>query len=183
MKPSLGTILTVASVSLLTLSPGCNLLSGGASPRVVPVAGPHERAALLEQVQKLDGEWLMTDEKGQTVVACVFKTTSGGSAVREVMFPGAPHEMTNMYHMDGRDLVVTHYCAHGNQPRMRAKPGKPGAIEFKLDSVANLTDAGGQYMGELTLTLVDTDALQEEWRSFQDGKAVGQVRFDLRRKK
>ena len=36
-------------------------------------------------------------------------------------FPGTGHAMTTVYHLDGRDLVLTHYCMGGNQPRMRAK--------------------------------------------------------------
>ena len=42
--------------------------------------------------------------------------------------------MINMYHMDGDDLVLTHYCAGGNQPTMKlntenssATPGGAGA--------------------------------------------------------
>ncbi len=69
------------------------------------------------------------------MVTCVFKLLSGGSAVRETMFPGTDHEMTNMYHLDGHDLVLTHYCAEGNQSRMRAKPGgKNNVLEFKFES-------------------------------------------------
>ena len=33
---------------------------------------------------------------------------------------GTPMEMVTLYHMDGAELVATHYCAMGNQPRMRA---------------------------------------------------------------
>ena len=46
------------------------------------------------------------------------RTTGGGSAVTETLFPGTAHEMMSVYHMDGDDLVLTHYCAGGNQPRM-----------------------------------------------------------------
>ncbi|MEZ6019293.1 MAG: hypothetical protein R3F17_04090 [Planctomycetota bacterium] len=40
--------------------------------------------------------------------------------MREIMFPGQPFEMTNVYRLDGNDLCVTHFCAVGNQPQMRA---------------------------------------------------------------
>jgi len=51
------------------------------------------------------------------------------------------HEMTNVYHMDGPTLVMTHYCAAGNQPRLRAASGTSGTIDFKTDSVTNWTAA------------------------------------------
>jgi hypothetical protein len=88
------------------------------------------------------------------------------------MFPGMPHEMTNLYHLDGPSLVMTHYCAGGNQPRMRATTAQPGTIAFEFDSITNLTDPHGSYMGELTLVRVDERTLRQEWRSFQDGEQL-----------
>lgn len=162
---------------------GCRAAGGGVGQRVVPEAKAEEQAALIDQVKQLEGEWMATDEKGQTVVGAVFKTTSGGSAVREELFPGGPHEMTNVYHMDGHELMMTHYCALGNQPRLRAQAGKPGTIAFKFDGITNMTDSHAKYMGELTLTIVDKDTLKEDWQSFTDGKADEHVHLDLKRKK
>ena len=48
-----------------------------------------------------------------------FKTSAAGTVVMETMNPGTGHEMINMYHVDGDDLLLTHYCAGNNQPRMR----------------------------------------------------------------
>ena len=93
--------------------------AGAASPAVVSKASDAEAAELLGRVKTLDGEWEMTGPDGEKGYA-VFKTMAAGSAVREIMFPGTAHEMTNVYHMDGPSLIVTHYCAAGNQPRMRA---------------------------------------------------------------
>ncbi len=44
------------------------------------------------------------------------------------MYPGMEHEMTNMYTLDGNTLVMTHYCAGGNQPRMRATGVENGRV-------------------------------------------------------
>ena len=46
-----------------------------------------------------------------------FGLTGAGSTVVETQFPGKGHEMISMYHLDGEDLRMTHYCAAGNQPR------------------------------------------------------------------
>src|SRR5262249_8542890 len=106
-----------------------------------------------------------------------------GSAVREVMFPGQPEEMTNVYHMDGPTMVMTHYCAIGNQPRLRAKPGVPGQIALKFDSVSNMTSPDQMYMGELRLVMTDNNHLREEWRHFKHGKVEGDPAiFELTRK-
>jgi hypothetical protein len=78
---------------------------------------------------------------------------------------------------------VTHYCAVGNQPRMRAKAGKPGVLAFTFDDVTNLHDAQGHYMGQLTLTLVDNDTIVEDWRSIVGGQLTDPMRFEMKRKK
>jgi hypothetical protein len=157
----------VLSLAALPLFSAC---ASSSERRVVSAATPAQNELLLDQVKALEGTWEMTDENGQRQVAAVFTVSSRGSIVREVMFPGAEHEMTNVYHMDGPSLVLTHYCAGGNQPRLRACSAKPGTIEFGLDSVTNLTGADESYMGELTLVRVDENTLREEWRSFRDGE-------------
>lgn len=157
----------------------------GSMPRVVGKATDADRAALLDRVRGLEGEWLMQGEDGTWNVTCVFKTIAGGSAVREIMFPGTPHEMTNLYHMDGSSLVLTHYCAAGNQPKMRAKAatGK-GPIAFEFDSVTNLTQPEETYMGSMTLVMPDADRLEAHWMHHKAGNKMGEpMIFSMKRKK
>jgi hypothetical protein len=61
----------------------------------------------------------------------------------ERLFPGAPQEMTTVYHREGADLALTHYCAGGNQPRMRARAPAADAnvLEFAFDGGTNLDPA------------------------------------------
>ena len=58
-----------------------------------------------------------TEHKGEESV--VYKLTGAGSALVETQFPGTGHEMVSVYHLDGDDLRMTHYCAAGNQPRVK----------------------------------------------------------------
>src|SRR5215203_87185 len=75
--------------------------------------------AALEKMKQLAGTWLLVGEDGKPTeqVASVIKVTAGGSAVHETLFPGQPHEMISVYTIDGLDMVMTHYCVLGNQPR------------------------------------------------------------------
>jgi len=156
---------------------------------------PHRTAAvpegrdaeMLGGIAALAGTWEMADEEGQNMTATVYRPTAAGSAVEEVMFPGTPHEMVNLYHMDGNDLVVTHYCAAGNQPRMVSTGPETGAdgsrvYRFRFDSVANLRPEHDHYMGNLTLA-IKGDALTQTWVSL-DGKGAKSepVVFEMRRK-
>lgn len=147
--------------------------------------GTHEPAkpSALDPLKALAGDWEMKGEDGASTLSNVFAVTSNGHVIREIMFPGTGHEMTNMYHMDGDKLVVTHYCAIGNQPRMvAAAPEKPGVYEFKFKDCTNQAIAES-YMGGLTLTIVDADNVIQDWTSFSDGKEAGKVRFELKRRK
>ena len=44
---------------------------------------------------------------------------------RRRCFPARRMEMVSLYHRDGADLVMTHYCMLGNQPLMKADPNSP----------------------------------------------------------
>lgn len=154
------------------------------SHQVVTPATDAQRADLLDSMKSLEGEWTMVDDKGNTLTAAVFSVSSSGSVVREIMFPGQPHEMTNVYHMDGPSMVVTHYCAGGNQPRMRARADSdPAVIVFERDGVSNLTKPEESYMGGLTLNRKDADTLTAHWTSYVGDKESGVVDFELKRKR
>lgn len=149
------------------------VLSGCSSaPRAVGTP-PARQVAMFEHLKSLAGEWTMPDETGKVVTASVYSVTSSGSAVREVMFPGQPHEMTNIYHLDGPSLVVTHYCSVGNQPRMRcAEANADGSMTFSFDSVTNLKAEDSHYMGSLTLRTPDANHLEQDWISTDKGKEM-----------
>ena len=76
-------------------------------------------ATNLERMKKLAGTWVEADKDGKPTdkVVSVIKVTAGGSAVQETLFPGQAMEMVSIYHLDKGDLVMTHYCMLGNQPR------------------------------------------------------------------
>ena len=157
---------------------------GSSSPKIASPAAASDRAALIDRMKTLAGSWETTGPEG-TAVASVFTVCSGGSAVREVLMPGTESEMTNMYTMDGPTMVMTHYCAMGNQPHMRARAGSdPKVIRLESDGVSDLKSAEEPYMGAVTLTFVDADHLTAEWYQFKGGKKVDETtKFELTRKK
>src|SRR5262245_66606640 len=71
----------------------------------------------LERFKQLAGEWTGKGPHGEMRI--VYKVTSGGSTVMEMIDPGTDHEMVSMIHADGPALLLTHYCMLGNQPQDR----------------------------------------------------------------
>lgn len=130
----------------------------------------------MNKLKSLAGEWSKPAESDSPASTIVYSVTSGGSAVREIMFPGTGYEMTNVYHLDGKSVVCTHYCAMGNQPRMRAESlsGDGKSIVFAFDSVTNLSKPDEHYMGGLRLDMPDNDHLTQTWTSLEKGKPIEQ---------
>jgi hypothetical protein len=157
------------------------------TPHRTAAVTPERDAEMLGAIMDLEGTWTMPDENGEIVTGTVYRPTAGGSAVEEVMFPGTDYEMVNVYHMDGDDLVVTHYCATGNQPRMVATDPEVGAdgarvYRFNCDSVANYRPGQGHYMGGLVLT-IRGDELTQTWTSLDEkGEPSEPLDFVMTRK-
>ena len=126
----------------------------------------------LEKMKKLAGTWVAADPDGKPTeqVVSVIKVTAGGSAVHETLFPGQPHEMVSIYTVDGPDLIMTHYCVLGNQPRMKADPhSPPNQIVFRFAGGTNLNPAKDKHMHEATLTIVSDDRIEVKGTGWENG--------------
>ena len=85
-----------------------------------------------------------------------FRLAGNGSALVERLFPGTDHEMVSIYHLVGSDLVLTHYCAMANQPRMKLVAGGTGRATSSSTSRAATTSTprprptctAGRFSGE-----------------------------------
>ena len=115
----------------------------------------------------------------------VFKLTAAGSVLHETLFPGSGHEMMSVYHLDGSDLICTHYCALGNQPRLKLEPGKDAkTLSLKSVALGNGKSMNDAHMGRATITLIDDNHYAAEWVQVKDGKPVGEhaAQFNMARK-
>jgi hypothetical protein len=127
----------------------------------------------LDRLKGLAGTWVEADKDGKPTdkVVSVVKVTAAGSTVHETLFPGTPMEMISVYHLDKGELVMTHYCALGNQPRMKADPDSPAnQIRWKFVGGTNLDPAKDMHMHEGTLTFVDADHIEFAGVAWEGGK-------------
>ena len=141
------------------------------------------KSAVFDKVKSLEGEWEGTATEGGKVTNKVttFKVVSGGSAVLSELDPGTPGEMITMFHMDGTDIIATHYCAAHNQPRMRAPASAdPNNILFQFKDATNVGPNEGR-MDSVRLIIVDANHHIQEW-TFRDGDNVHTGRFEFHRK-
>lgn len=93
--------------------------------------------------------------------------------------------MVTVYHMDGNALVLTHYCAARNQPRMKAVAITPERIDFDFTGGTNINPAKDAHMhsGHLAWP-AGPDTLISEWVGWANGKPSDHtVKFLLKREK
>lgn len=131
----------------------------------------------FDKMKALVGEWEATSPEGKHRIT--FQLVSEGSAVMESV---SRESMVTMYHRDGDSILMTHYCAAGNQPRMRAKAAQGDSIAFQFVDAANLKAVSDGHMHRLVIKFLDKDHVIEEWTWTAGGKETVSV-FDLRRVK
>lgn len=147
--------------------------AGAADPAPAGQTPSAPAHAGLERLKKLAGTWVEADKDGKPTdqVVSVIKVIGAGSTVHETLFPGQPHEMVSVYHLDGSDLVMTHYCALGNQPKMKADRNAPAnKIVFQFAGGTNFDPAKDKHMHGGTLTFVDDDHIEFSGEAWENGK-------------
>ena len=137
-----------------------------------------------ERMKTLVGEWdgYAVEEGKKLPTHVSVRMTGDGSAVMHWMDAGTPHEMITMFHLDGSDLLATHYCAAHNQPRMKMVQGSdPNVLVFEFKDGTNI-GPDDVHMQSVTITFIDADHHYEDWSSIDHGK-IETMRFDFHRKK
>ena len=128
---------------------------------------PHASAqSTLATISSLSGDWEGTFEwsgarHGSGSVTAHYFVTGGGSAVVENLTFGGKVMMTSVYHTDDVDLRMTHFCASGNQPRLRASGSDiaPQTIRFRFVDVTNLASASAGHLRGVEMRLGEAGRL------------------------
>jgi hypothetical protein len=135
------------------------------------------------RLKSLAGQWQGTStESGKEVpVSTLFRVVSDGSALLNDLMRGTPHEMITMFHIDGNDLMATHYCAAHNQPRFLMAPSaNPKVIDFEFKDATNLASPATPHMVRVKFTFVDANHHIEDWTFLANGQKTTR-RFDFHR--
>ena len=147
---------------------------------------PVDGKTAFERLKTLAGTWQGQAGHGPADQAAIvtYRVASGGSVVEETLFPGTPHEMISMYHLVDGELVLTHYCAMANQPRMRLdrKASTPDRLVFAFDGGTNFDPAKDTHVHSGVVEWKG-ESLHTAWAVYSAGKEAGQNEFVLTRKK
>ena len=102
-------------------------------------------ADAFKQLTSLVGTWegRFPDGRAHTVS---YRLTAGGSVLVETWTLGPSRESMTLYSIDGGDLIATHYCPQGNQPRLRlVAANDPTRLSFELVDGGNLRVPGKSH--------------------------------------
>ena len=105
----------------------------------------------------------------------VFTIIANGSVLMELSeFEAHPEQaMVTMYHLDGDRLMLTHYCAAKNQPRLVATSvDAEGRLNFTFLDATNISSRDVGHMGSARYRLIDEEHFSSQWTFFQDGEGA-----------
>jgi hypothetical protein len=116
-------------------------------------------------IKKLVGDWKgtfkWTGRSSEGAMNAKYYLTGNGTAVVEDLINEGNVIMTSVYHLDGPDLRVTHYCAAGNQPRLKAATfnDENKSVVFQFVDITNLASPGAPHVSGLELRLADINKI------------------------
>jgi hypothetical protein len=136
---------------------------------------PIDAKTAFAKLKSLSGQWTgYMDAKGHPATV-TYRAVSNGSAILETEMPNTNHEMVTLYTLDGGDLVLTHYCMLGNQPRMKLDRQHSTASElvFRFDGAGNLRSRRDPHMHALRLDFRSRNKIEAAWTFYTNGKDAG----------
>jgi hypothetical protein len=135
---------------------------------------------VFDRLKRLAGEWEGTYEWSQGrnesgKLKANYYLTGNGSALVENLIMGDAPTMTTVYHLDGVDLRMTHYCAARNQPRLKATQidESAGTLEFSFVDVTNAS-VSPAYVNAFRLQFLENDRLNLRF-TFGGGSGNGAI--------
>jgi hypothetical protein len=187
----------VACVATLLTVVGLNTPALRGSMDDPPAKSGVEAKDAFKKLKTLVGTWTgkITDEKEGDAkkehedshpedAPVTFKLTGAGSALIETQFPGMPHEMVSVYHLDGKDLRMTHYCAAQNQPHLKLDRANSKADDliFVFDGGTNLDPEKDMHIHGLRIKFEKDGQITSAWEGYVGGKKQGTTTFHMNRK-
>jgi hypothetical protein len=125
----------VSALSVLLLSGSCTTKE----------SSHPNTATAFEHLKSLVGNWegAFPDGRKHTVS---YRLTAADSVLVETWTLGPDRESMTLYSTDGSNLIATHFCPQGNQPRLRLVQGNdPNKLSFEFLDGINLQVEGKEH--------------------------------------
>jgi hypothetical protein len=132
--------------------------------------------AALQRFQSLAGKWSIQSGGKTLAIEMNYEVASKGTIVTEQF-----GRELSVFYRDGGDLLMTHFCNGGTQPRLRwKKDSPPGAFEFDMFDITNLASPEAAHVDRILYRVLDEKTLDLEivWKT---GKAESTEKYTLKK--
>lgn len=132
---------------------------------------------VFNQMKSLVGTWVKTDAPDSNF-SVAFELTANDSVLIETWLRGDKKHSLTLYHLNGNELIATHYCPQGNQPRLQmSKDSKPNHVEFSYLDATNLNSLDDSHQHSLGFDLSDSanKILRKESYLNKDGEEFSEM--------
>ncbi len=140
-------------------------------PNPVEITGPRANAA-YQRLKRLEGEWESKSTKGWSGKV-QYQVIANGSVLAQFDNAAHPGEMMlTLIHPDGERLLLSHYCAAQNQPRLVLTAANDALNQFTFEFLdgTNMLSREDGHMDKVTFIFDGDDACTERWIWRQGGK-------------
>lgn len=121
-------------------------------------SGPPAVAESFERLKTLAGEWRGRTPQGRDI-GVSYRLTAHASALVETWDLGPGRESITIYHMDGTELLASHFCPLGNQPRLALKRASGNRLDFEFRDGSNLDPARDAHQQSFWIEFQGPDAI------------------------
>lgn len=151
-------------------------LSLGCLPMVLsaPNLGDSAHTA-FEQLTSLVGSWEGAFQDGRKHTVS-YRLTAAGSVLVETWTLGPNRESMTLYSTDGSNLIATHYCPQGNQPRLRLVQGNDSTkLSFELLDGTNLQVQGKAHQHAFWLRIDGPNSFTRSETYVENGSTAAEI--------
>jgi hypothetical protein len=114
--------------------------------------------AAFERFKGFEGRWAIQANGKTLPIEMTYEIGSKGSIVIERF-----GKELSVFYRDGGDLLVTHFCNGGNQPRLRLKEDVVrGTLEFDMFDITNLASPQAAHVQRIIYRLTTDTAMNLE---------------------
>lgn len=116
--------------------------------------------AVFEALKSLVGTWEGLAASGRTS-RVAYRISAGDSVLVETWTQSRGREALTLYHLDGAQLLATHYCPKGNTTRLRWQHGSLAeGLGFEFVDGTNLEVEGQSHQRSFQIKLLDEGAFE-----------------------
>lgn len=131
----------------------------------------------FESFKSLKGKWSIQSNGKPIPVEMTYDDGSKGSIITEQF-----GKELSVFYRDGNELLMTHFCNVGNQPRLKLKANSlPGRIEFEKFDITNLESKTSPHVQKIIYKIIDDKNFDLEivW---EKGSTLESEKYSLSRK-